>query len=130
VICGAQNPLSLGVHFLPEGPGRVRAEFRARATLQGYEGILHGGVVAALLDASMTHCLFHHGVEAVTGDLHVRFVRPVACDASLEVRAMLQSARPPLYHVRAELTCGEHLMAWSEAKFVRRRPGRVCKVER
>jgi len=69
----------------------------------------------------MTHCLFHHGVQAVTGDLHVRFVEPVSCNVSLEIRAWVLSSYPPLYRLRAEIICNERVMAWAEAKFMLRR---------
>jgi uncharacterized protein (TIGR00369 family) len=94
------------------------ARFQAHAGLQGYDGVLHGGVIASLLDAAMTHCLFHQGVQAVTGDLHIRFVRPVACDLAVDLRAWIVSAAPPLYRLRAELAHEGTLLAWGEAKFM------------
>jgi acyl-coenzyme A thioesterase PaaI-like protein len=95
--------------------------FEPDKELQGYDGIVHGGVIASLLDAAMTHCLFHRGIQAVTGDLHVRFVRPVDCNASLEIRAWVLSSNLPLYRLRAELVFDEHIAAWAEAKFLQRR---------
>ena len=77
-------------------------------------------MIAALLDAAMTHCLFHRGVQAVTGDLRVRFVQPVSCDAALDIRAWLLSFTPPLYRLKAEIIHDEHVVAWSEAKFMER----------
>ena len=87
IVCGSRNPVSLGLVFDVMADGTVSSQFRGSALMQGYDGILHGGIIAALLDASMTHCLFHLGVEAVTGTLDVRFVKPVPCDALLTVRA-------------------------------------------
>ncbi len=124
LLCGARNSGSWGLRFCAAGDGTVQATFQAHPGLQGYEGLLHGGVVAALLDAGMTHCLFHHGIQAVTGDLHIRFVEPVPCRAALRIRALVQRATPPLYRLRAELLCDEHLMAWAEGRFMQRRPPR------
>lgn len=92
----------------------------ARSELQGYDDILHGGVIAALLDAGMTHCLFHRGIQAVTGDLHVRFLHPVGCEVFLEVQAQVQSSYPPLYKLRSELTVDGRILAWADGKFVQR----------
>ena len=75
LLCGNLNPRSLNLSFQAAEDGGVRTRFKADTELQGYDDILHGGVIASLLDAAMTHCLFHHGVQAVTGDLHVRFVQ-------------------------------------------------------
>jgi len=121
LLCGNLNPRSLNLSFLADGTGGVRTEFKAHNELQGYDDILHGGVIASLLDAAMTHCLFHHGVQAVTADLHVRFVKPVSCNVSLEIRACVLSSYPPLYRLRAEILLDKHVMAWAEAKFIQRR---------
>ena len=86
--------------------------------MQGYDGILHGGIIAALLDASMTHCLFHLGIEAVTGTLDVRFIKPVPCDATLTVRANLTDSHPPLFKLKSVLMWDRHIMARAQAKFM------------
>ncbi len=121
LLCGDHNPRSLGLHFESDGNGGVRAGFKAERNLQGYEGILHGGVIAALLDAGMTHCLFQHRVEALTGDLHVRFLHQVNCGEALQIRAWILSGNPPLFLLKSELTAGDRVLAWAEAKFVARR---------
>lgn len=120
LICGYRNPWSLGMRFEPQEGGTVCGRFRGDSRLQGYQGILHGGVLAALLDSAMAHCLFHRGVRGVTGDLHVRFVQSVPCDATLEVRAHIVSATPPLYYLKAELLDEDRVMAWAEATFMDR----------
>jgi acyl-coenzyme A thioesterase PaaI-like protein len=94
---------------------------QANADLQGYDGMLHGGVISALLDAAMTHCLFHRDVQAVTADLHVRFMEPVSVTGSAMVRAWIVSVQPPLYRLQAEIVQGEKVMARGEAKFLTRR---------
>jgi acyl-coenzyme A thioesterase PaaI-like protein len=96
----------------------VRARVLGHPGLQGYDGILHGGVISALLDEAMTHCLFHHGVKAVTGELRVRFLKPVPCQADLDLKAWLSSERPPLYRVKAELVHEQQVVARAEAKFM------------
>lgn len=118
LICGYRNPWSLGMRFRPHEESGVRGRFHANARWQGYEGILHGGVVAGLLDSAMAHCLFQRGEQGLTGDLHVRFVRPVPCDATLEVHGWIEDATPPLYRLKAEILFGDQVMAWAEAKFL------------
>jgi acyl-coenzyme A thioesterase PaaI-like protein len=118
MICGERNPWSLGLCFQANDSNVMSARFQAHPRFQGYEGILHGGMISALLDAAMTHCLFHHGVHAVTADLHVRFVKPAPCEALLELRSWLLSARSPLYRVAADLLHEQQVVAKAEAKFM------------
>ena len=120
LFCGERNPWSLKLVFQADDDGVVKTNFHSNGGLQGYDGMLHGGVMAALLDAAMTHCLFHCGVQAVTGDLHVRFVKPVSCNASLKIRAWVLSSHPPLYRLKAEIVHDKRVMAWAEAKFMQR----------
>lgn len=120
LLCGYGNPWSLGLKFRDGENGSVITEFQGDPRLQGYEGMLHGGVIAALLDSAMTHCLFHSGIRGVTGDLHVRFVEPVPCESALVIQARIVSGNPPLFHLRAEMRRGAQVMAWAEAKFIER----------
>ncbi len=120
LMCGARNPRSLGLHFEDGEEGAVRARFRPGRALQGYDGILHGGMIAALLDAAMTNCLFRRGVQGMTADLHVRFLRPIRCGSFVDLRGWITAESPRLYALRAELAHGKQIMAWAEAKFLRR----------
>lgn len=125
LICGDSNPISLRLSFQPDINGGVCARFKADERLQGYDGLLHGGVTASLLDAAMTHCLFHHGVEALTGDLHVRYLQPIPCTAVLEISARVLYDRSPFFKMKGEIRVENRLMAWAEAKFMQtvNRPG-------
>lgn len=125
LLCGNQNPRSLNLSFRAEADGTVWTVFQAREELQGYDNILHGGVIAALLDGAMTHCLFHRQVQAVTGELRVRFVRSIPCDALLDIRARILYSHPPLYRLKAEIVQDGRLMAWAEARFMEKGGRRV-----
>jgi uncharacterized protein (TIGR00369 family) len=118
LLCGDRNPRSLRLRFRAAKDDSVHARLRPDTQLQGYIGILHGGVVSAFLDAAMTHCLFHRNVEAVTADLHVRFVQPIRCRESLHLSARILTARSPYYLLRAELRQKGCVKAWAEGKFL------------
>lgn len=49
-ICGLQNPVGLHLHIYEIAPGIVEAVYSAPDHFQGYPGVLHGGIVGALLD--------------------------------------------------------------------------------
>lgn len=118
IMCGGENAWSLGLAFRPSSDGGVAAEFKGHAGLQGYEGLLHGGVASALLDAAMTNCLFRHGVKAVTARLAVRFRVPIPFGAALVVQARPIVLRPPLYKLASELLDNGRVSAEAEAQFM------------
>ena len=49
-ICGLQNPVGLHLHVYEVGPGIVEASYTAPEHFQGYPGVLHGGIVGAIID--------------------------------------------------------------------------------
>jgi len=49
-ICGLQNPVGLHLHIFEMEPGLVEATYTAPDHFQGYPGVLHGGIVGAIVD--------------------------------------------------------------------------------
>lgn len=49
-VCGLSNPYGLHLRFYTVEPGEVTAEYTVPEKYQGYPGVVHGGVVAAMLD--------------------------------------------------------------------------------
>ncbi len=49
-ICGLENPVGLHLHIYETEPGVVETAYTAPDHFQGYPGVLHGGIVAAILD--------------------------------------------------------------------------------
>jgi acyl-coenzyme A thioesterase PaaI-like protein len=72
--CGMENEAGLKIKFFDDGPGACRAEVILHDQHQGYPGIAHGGIVAAMLDEAV-------GRAPMSGD-HERFMYT----AKLEVR--------------------------------------------
>lgn len=49
-VCGRENPYGLKLNFYETTPGEVVVEYTVPEQFQGYPGVVHGGVVAAILD--------------------------------------------------------------------------------
>ncbi len=86
--CGEAN--SGGMH-LPfsrdEAQRRVIGEFRLEERYQGAPGIVHGGIVALVLDEALSKVSRFFGLRAVTAELHVEYLRPVHVGEPLHVEA-------------------------------------------
>ncbi len=99
-ICGPANPIGMRLQFEEEGEG-VAADFVPGDLHVGYEGLIHGGLLAAVLDDAMANVWAWRGQPAVTVSLSVRFRRPVQPGERLRVsgepvgarRAAMQRAR-------------------------------------
>jgi acyl-coenzyme A thioesterase PaaI-like protein len=49
-ICGLENPVGLHLHIYETEPGVVETNYTAPDHFQGYPGVLHGGIVSAIID--------------------------------------------------------------------------------
>ena len=49
-VCGIANKIGLKLRFYNTEPGTVEAEYVVPEEFQGFPGIAHGGIVAAMLD--------------------------------------------------------------------------------
>ena len=49
-ICGLENPIGLHLHIYEAEPGVIETTYTAPEHFQGYPGVLHGGIVGALID--------------------------------------------------------------------------------
>ncbi|HHX50764.1 MAG TPA: PaaI family thioesterase, partial [Clostridia bacterium] len=74
--CGQDNPIGLKLSFYREGD-LFCGEFMAQEEHQGYPGMVHGGIIATLLDEIMANNLFDQGLFVVTAEITVRYVHKV-----------------------------------------------------
>jgi uncharacterized protein (TIGR00369 family) len=95
LVCGRDNPhgLHLDLHVDPE-TGTVSAEFTPTVHHIGFEGIIHGGLLATVLDEAMVWAATWGGRRfCVCAEMTVRYLRTAAVGQSLRVEARLTSDR-------------------------------------
>ncbi|NPV42075.1 MAG: PaaI family thioesterase [Anaerolineae bacterium] len=49
-ICGLENPVGLKLRIYETEPGVVETAYTAPEHFQGYPGVLHGGIIATIID--------------------------------------------------------------------------------
>ena len=84
-VCGLENPIGLKMAFYEDDQGRVIAEFTPGDEHQGYPGVVHGGIVTALLDEVLGRAAIAAERWVVTGRLNIRFRRPIPLGEPLTV---------------------------------------------
>ncbi|HET6899950.1 MAG TPA: PaaI family thioesterase [Vicinamibacteria bacterium] len=86
-VCGLESTVGLKLTFADDGVGEVRCEYVIRPEYQGYPGIAHGGIVAAILDEVV-------GRVALIGDpnhfmmtvrMEITYRQPVPVDTKLTI---------------------------------------------
>lgn len=84
-VCGLENPIGLKMAFYEDDEGRVVANFTTRDEHQGYPGVVHGGIVTALLDEVLGRVAIASERWMVTGRLNIRFRRPIPLGETLTI---------------------------------------------
>ena len=86
--CGHQNPFGLKLTFEEQDETYI-ARFTGRPQHQGYDGIMHGGIVSTLLDEIMARYLYAKGMNAVTARLEVRYLKPTPIGVPLLLKGRI-----------------------------------------
>jgi acyl-coenzyme A thioesterase PaaI-like protein len=116
--CGPDNPH--GLHMVFEyGDGTARCVVTPGQRFGGWSSIMHGGIVATLLDEAMAHAAIAAGIRAVTARIEVRFRKPVPTTQALIAEGKVLGQRGRVLDVEGTLTLEDGTMlAQSHAKFV------------
>jgi len=96
------------------GDGTARSRVIPRREFGGWSNIMHGGIVATLLDEAMAHAALGAGVRAVTARIEVRFRKPVPTDRALVVEGKVTSRRGRVMEIEGTLS-GEDGTRYAES---------------
>ena len=116
-VCGQRNPYGLHLVFRLDRETIV-ADFQPREEHQGFPGVIHGGIVAAILDEALgrTSLLGNSQEWTMTGRLEIRYRRYVPYGPLLRVRATLAEERKRMLQASGVLTlAGNESVVLAEA---------------
>ena len=116
--CSADNVDGLQMSFRRRG-NEIEAHYIVADRFHGAPGIVHGGIVATLLDEiSCALAVFVLDQHVVTGELTVRYERPVPIEHGLVLRARVVDRSHPRYaEIAGEVCDGDVVLARSRGKF-------------
>ena len=102
----------IGLEILDLAPGRSSTQITWRPDLQQPAGLLHGGVIASLIDTGTAYALllcdelqntFRAGGSLVTVDLRVKYLRPVST-GTITCESQVSRMGRQIIHVDAVVT--------------------------
>lgn len=119
--CGPENPIGLKLSFEETPEGRMRTLWTPRKEHQGFKDIVHGGLVATVLDEVMVRLLYLKGIHAVTAGMETRLIRPVRWGMTYQFEGWIVSDRGRAVITEAEAVAVEsgERVAWGKATCVR-----------
>ena len=120
-VCGRENPVGLRAQFTSDGR-RIYCTYTSRDEYQGYPGVVHGGVLCALLDETLGRTCFLIGDDnwMVTAKMEVRFKAPVPTGKSLTAMGEIVRDRGRLLESHGEIRLEDGTLAMeANATYIR-----------
>jgi len=118
--CGGDNDRSMLLAFEQDNVNRrIVGKFTLGPRYQGGGGMLHGGIIAVLLDEAMGKSCRFRNARAVTAEMNIDFVKPIRVDQEITVEAFETAHRGRNLFQWAEIRDAEGvLLARGRARFV------------
>jgi acyl-coenzyme A thioesterase PaaI-like protein len=120
LVCGPSNPhgLKLSLHVEPQS-GIVSVTYTPRPEHIGFEGIVHGGILATVVDEAMVWAATWSIKNfCVCGDLSTRFRLGASVGEPLIITAKVNSSRKRLIETSAEIRSSTGLVATATGKYI------------
>ncbi|MDQ6791296.1 MAG: PaaI family thioesterase [Candidatus Dormibacteraeota bacterium] len=95
--CGENNQRGLKMRFLDQG-GESVCEYEVPAEYQSWRGLVHGGVIALMLDEAVGWAGWHSGHPGLTGKLEVRYRQPLRIGERVRVVGRVERIRRSLVY--------------------------------
>ena len=104
-VCGRNNPVGLYLQFFDNGKDEVFSDYTVPARYQSYPGIVHGGILASMLDEVVGRVAIigdhHHFMVSVK--LQVLYRHPVPVETQLQIRGRIVRLRGRLGKAQGEI---------------------------
>ena len=103
-VCGENNPEGLRLTFEINGEKQtLETTFIASPAFQGYDGIVHGGILSTLLDEAMAKLSYELGYNTVTAALEIKFKQPAPILKPLKVYGEITEVKRRIVKAKARV---------------------------
>jgi uncharacterized protein (TIGR00369 family) len=105
--CGPANPSGLHLEFLLAGDGSIVCVATVPDSFEGPPGYLHGGIIATLLDETMSKAVRARGFTAMTRQMEIDYLRPVPSGAPIRMEGRVTRSEGRKHWTEAKILNGE-----------------------
>jgi uncharacterized protein (TIGR00369 family) len=122
-VCGEKNPHGLKLRLRTDAErGESCAEITFAERFQGWTGVVHGGLVATVLDEAMIYAAGAKGLKTVTGEMTVRYIKPASTGVPYALRGRFLEDKGRIVLAESELLDADGTQ-------VARASGKLFKIE-
>jgi uncharacterized protein (TIGR00369 family) len=105
--CGQANSGGLKLEFLLAPDGSVVCPATVSDRFEGPHGFLHGGIIATILDESMSKAVRARGLTAMTRHMEIDYRRPVPSGAPIRVESRVVRSEGRKHWAEAHILDGD-----------------------
>ncbi|MBZ0308951.1 MAG: PaaI family thioesterase [Anaerolineae bacterium] len=113
-VCGLKNEAGLKLRFENIEAGHVRVQARVCDKHQGYPGIVHGGIVAAMLDEVMGRSIMSGTSETrlmFTAKMELKYRMSVPLNTDIQIRGWVVKDKGRVAQVEGEVVLPDGTVA-------------------
>jgi len=100
--CGMSNPNGLKLRITESGDG-VRARIEPPKWSQGYSRVVHGGIIATILDELAVWAAFKKGYRSVTAEFNMRIRQSMSIDQTYTALARVCNTKHRLIEAESRI---------------------------
>ena len=116
--CGEKVKNGLKLKFKLLSNGTVYGKCSLAKWYQGYDRILHGGIISTILDSSMVNLFYlKEGLSLKTAKLNICFRNPIPVDVPLTIKAVVDDHAVHFYKAKSQILLGDKILAEAEGYF-------------
>lgn len=121
--CGRANPGGLHLEFFLTEDRRVVSFTTVGDAFEGPKGFVHGGIIATLLDETMSKAVRSHGLVAMTRHMEVDYRRPVPSTEQIRLEGRVTRNEGRKHWTEASILNSEgKVLAHGKGLFIEVRP--------
>jgi uncharacterized protein (TIGR00369 family) len=122
-VCGPGNPEGLRLEFRTDKDrGEAEAEVRFPERFQAWDGVVHGGLLATVLDEAMIKAAWGQGLRCVTGEITVRYTKPARTGVAYRLRGRVTGEK------KDKMVFAESEILGADGESVARATGKLFRV--
>jgi uncharacterized protein (TIGR00369 family) len=116
--CGKDNPIGLKLEFCYE-EGIAKSVTKMKNEFQGYPQVVHGGIVATLLDEAMAKIILYKEMVAVTAEMNVKYRKPLPIDKEFTLTGEIILEKSRTIKTVGKIVINDIIVAEATATYVK-----------
>ena len=111
-VCGMKNPIGLKANFTVDKDKKTaQCLISIPDHFQGWKGIVHGGIIATLLDEAIAYSCAAVTDTGLTAEMSVRYIQVVPVNCLLEITGEIIEAGRRLIKAKSTIKLDDKILA-------------------